>query len=371
MLCNRYAFGGKWMVKKHFAALDGLRGLAAIVVVVHHMTLPYNLKLFPNGHLAVDFFFALSGFVVAFAYQDKLINSRLSVWEFCKIRIIRLHPLIVAGLIIGGFVYSYHFGFSLELVKRVTLAFTLGLLIIPNAVLATPEYPTSSPLNPPAWSLFVEYTANILFAVFCRHLTISVLIMFVMMGAALDITAIVKFGTLDIGYKYYDWWWGIARVVFPFFSGVLMFKLWSVEKLKVPRLSLGILSIILVVMFMMNFGPLFEAMAALIIIPLCVSSGIYAEAGRLTQSSLWAGRMSYPIYILHSAFTRLFLTVIHHLGFNGAKMGLMCIVEFLTIVAISWIAMTFYDEPFRAWISSIRKKAQLTSATLIKNERQL
>jgi peptidoglycan/LPS O-acetylase OafA/YrhL len=347
------------MVKKHFAALDGLRGLAAIVVVVHHMTLPYNLKMFPNGHLAVDFFFALSGFVVAFAYQGKLTSSKLSAWEFCKIRAIRLHPLIVVGLVFGAIVYCYHFGFSVEVVEKVMLAFVLGLALIPNAVLASPSYSTASPLNPPAWSLFVEYAANIFFAIFSRYLTITVLWTFIVLGAIFDIAGTLSFGTLDIGYRYTDWWWGIARVVFPFFSGVLMFKLWASERLKVPKIGFMFLSIILLAMFTINLGPVFEIVGALLIIPLCLGSGIFAETGRLTQSCLWAGRMSYPVYILHATFVRLFLTVIHHLGLSDSKMGLMCIVEFFTIGVAAWIAMIFYDEPIRKWITGRVRRLQL------------
>jgi peptidoglycan/LPS O-acetylase OafA/YrhL len=86
--------------KEHFEVLDGLRGSAAFLIVVFHV---FNYTFFFRGpfalvhhaYLAVDFFFALSGFVVAYAYDDRW--TRMSVVQFFRIRLIRLHPLVLVG----------------------------------------------------------------------------------------------------------------------------------------------------------------------------------------------------------------------------------------------------------------------------------
>ena len=89
--------------KQHFTALDGLRGVAALVVVIFHfmeMVIGNYSKLFiGHGWLAVDFFFCLSGFVIGYAYDDRI--GAMGIWAFLKIRLIRLHPLVVFGSVLG------------------------------------------------------------------------------------------------------------------------------------------------------------------------------------------------------------------------------------------------------------------------------
>src|SRR6188508_2958815 len=89
--------------KQHFEILDGLRGLAALAVVVFHfMEWVYtdaSKNFIGHGFLAVDFFFCLSGFVIGYAYDDRI--AKMGVVEFFKSRIIRLHPLVIAGSVLG------------------------------------------------------------------------------------------------------------------------------------------------------------------------------------------------------------------------------------------------------------------------------
>ncbi|MDA4698732.1 acyltransferase, partial [Enterobacter hormaechei] len=87
--------------KKHYEILDGLRGIAAIMVAMLHIleifSGGYHTKLMINhGYLAVDFFFLLSGFVIAHAYDDRW--NKMTIGQFFKRRLIRLHPLIIAGM---------------------------------------------------------------------------------------------------------------------------------------------------------------------------------------------------------------------------------------------------------------------------------
>ena len=61
--------------KPHYDILDGLRGVAALLVVVFHLCEAHATshfdQLLNHGYLAVDFFFALSGFVIGYAYDDR------------------------------------------------------------------------------------------------------------------------------------------------------------------------------------------------------------------------------------------------------------------------------------------------------------
>src|ERR1700750_3327259 len=89
--------------KQHFEILDGLRGVAALAVVTFHFMeivfSDYSKNFIGHGFLAVDFFFCLSGFVIAYAYDDRI--GKMGLLEFFKSRAIRLHPLVILGSVLG------------------------------------------------------------------------------------------------------------------------------------------------------------------------------------------------------------------------------------------------------------------------------
>src|SRR5437763_8207696 len=128
--------GGMVETKKHFEILDGLRGVAALAVVIFHfMEWIYsdsNENFIGHGFLAVDFFFCLSGFVIGYAYDDRI--SKMGVVEFLKSRFIRLHPLVIAGSVLGLLAFLFDpFGGHPELYStgKIILAFVGSVLLIP------------------------------------------------------------------------------------------------------------------------------------------------------------------------------------------------------------------------------------------------
>jgi peptidoglycan/LPS O-acetylase OafA/YrhL len=80
-----------------FKMLDGMRGVAAMGVVLYHLSQMLSLHLFRAGYLAVDIFFCLSGFVIAHAYERRLLGG-LSPLRFAAIRFARFFPLIALGI---------------------------------------------------------------------------------------------------------------------------------------------------------------------------------------------------------------------------------------------------------------------------------
>ena len=102
--------------KTHYELLDGLRGVAAIVVVFYHIFEGFSFAELTNGagsgiittlnhgHIAVDFFFILSGFVISYAYDNRW--QEMGTWQFFKRRLIRLHPMLVMGALIGAVAFA-------------------------------------------------------------------------------------------------------------------------------------------------------------------------------------------------------------------------------------------------------------------------
>lgn len=150
--------------KPHYELLDGLRGVAALLVIWYHVfegfaTSPVDQWL-NHGYLAVDFFFILSGFVIGYAYDDRW-KSTMDVKGFFKRRLIRLHPMVVMGAVLGAVTFCIQGceqwdGMQVA-VSSVLLAILLNFFMIPALPGAAPEVRGNGemfPLNGPAWSLF-------------------------------------------------------------------------------------------------------------------------------------------------------------------------------------------------------------------------
>ena len=89
--------------KNHYEILDGLRGVAAVMVVLFHLFETFTggnhlIQIINHGYLAVDFFFVLSGFVIGYAYDNRW--AKMTLGGFFKRRLIRLHPMIILGMLI-------------------------------------------------------------------------------------------------------------------------------------------------------------------------------------------------------------------------------------------------------------------------------
>ena len=124
--------------KPRYEILDGLRGVAAMLVVVFHIFETYSAgplyQVINHGYLAVDFFFVLSGFVIGYAYDDRW--NRMSTWNFVKRRLIRLHPMVVFSMVLGLLLFYFGGGKAFPAVDHasagmVLLVFLWSLTLIP------------------------------------------------------------------------------------------------------------------------------------------------------------------------------------------------------------------------------------------------
>ena len=124
--------------KPRYEILDGLRGVASVLVVLFHLLETYSggqaHQIINHGYLAVDFFFILSGFVIGYAYDDRW--DRMTTWGFFKRRLVRLQPMVIMGTIVGACLYGFGQGEGFAAIGnvpgwKVLLAFVMGCLMIP------------------------------------------------------------------------------------------------------------------------------------------------------------------------------------------------------------------------------------------------
>jgi peptidoglycan/LPS O-acetylase OafA/YrhL len=347
--------------KKHFEILDGLRGIAAIAVVIFHFMewaySDFSKNLIGHGFLAVDFFFCLSGFVMGYAYDDRI--GKMGVWEFLKMRFVRLHPLVVAGSILGLLAFLFDpFGGHPELYStgKITLAFICSILLIPLPIIADRAFNLFS-FNAPAWSLFWEYIANIAYVlVFCKIKNSYLIWITLISGLALCVVANGA-GNLLGGWSGSTFWHGGARIAYSFSAGLLIFRSNWIIKNKLGFVGLALL---LSFAFMMPFTKLnlfTEPFIVMIYFPLLVALGAGANLKLgLKKVCQFLGKISYPLYMTHYAVLWMFGNYYIINKPNAIQLTFIILAALTLLIGFAYIVMIFYDIPLRKYLSAKLKK---------------
>jgi peptidoglycan/LPS O-acetylase OafA/YrhL len=271
--------------------LDGLRGLAAIAVVLFHASLisGWSKPIAPTGYLAVDLFFALSGFVVAGAYAGRL-RDGLPVSRFIMLRIARLAPMHMLGQLLG-FVLMTAAGL-------IALGPALAMLG-PGLVLLPLPVDEIFPLNGPAWSLFWELAINVAFALLLPLLTIRRLI--ALTGAAAILLAItgVYFGTLHAGWELPHFIGGLPRVLFSFSMGVVLHHFRHTPRTNTNGAAL-LCAILITSCLWGTMSWMYDLPVVLIVFPITLwLAAAWQPDGLIASIFRSLGDLSYPLYVLH------------------------------------------------------------------------
>ena len=356
--------------KRHYPVLDGLRGVAALTVVAFHLCEAHAVNRFAqvinHGYLAVDFFFLLSGFVIGYAYDDRW--TRMSAAEFFKRRLIRLHPMIVVAMVIGALAFYFQGGSFFPMIPDTPLWRVLLIMVIGMTLLPVPPsmdlrgWGEMHPLNGPAWSLFFEYVANVLYAFVLRRLPNRVLAVLALLAGAVLVHYLLLGPNGDViggwSLEPVQFQLGLTRLMYPFYAGLLLSRVvrpgrvkhgfaWSAAilfaALALPRVG----------------GPatlwmngLYEAACIVVVFPAVIWLGAGAHAGERTRRVCAAlGGLSYPLYIVHYPFVYTYTAWVneHHLPLRA---GLpVAVATFCACVALAWLLLKYYDEPIRAWLT--------------------
>ena len=427
-------------IKPHYLLLDGLRGAAALMVLWYHVFEGFAfaggtaIETFNHGHLGVDFFFMLSGFVISYAYDDRWKSPRrrdaetprqsavpepvegerfdklsdqansqqptangLSVWSFFKRRLIRLHPMVVMGAVIGLITYLIQGGVQWDGTQVsfhwIMMAFFLALCLIPVHPGAPYDVRGNGemyPLNGPSWSLFFEYIGNILYALFIRKLSDKKLAF--LCGATgilwvafvtFDVSAYDMIGigwTLDA----VNFFGGLLRMLFPFTLGMLMSRKFNkttrlqdnettsqsaapepVEG-KVRRFDklsdqtiFWISVVVMFVLFSVPYIPktgnisingIYELFCIICVFPFIVWFGAAANVTNnfTTKLCKFLGDISYPLYIVHYPVMYLFYSwLIDNELYTLGETWPVVILVMTVNIALAYACLKLYDEPVR------------------------
>ena len=365
--------------KPHYNILDGLRGAAALMVVWYHVFEGFAfaegsaIDVFNHGYLAVDFFFMLSGFVISYAYDDRW--NKMSLGDFFKRRLVRLHPMIIMGAIIGTVTFLLggcaKWDGSVTPATGVVLAFLLTCCFIPAWPGAMHEVRGNGeifPLNGPSWSLFFEYIGNICYALFIRRLSTKALSVLVAVLGLIYIWFAVGnvsgYESVGVGWTFGDSvniFGGFLRMMFPFSLGMLLAR--NFKPVRV-RGIFWLAIILLFALFSVPFFPsvngicvngIFEMCCIMLIFPTIVWLGASGVTSDKTSTGVckFLGDISYPLYIVHYPVMYLFYAwlIKNQLYTLGETWQVVACVYTLNVV-LAYAALKLYDEPVRKWLTA-------------------
>jgi peptidoglycan/LPS O-acetylase OafA/YrhL len=370
--------------KPHYNLLDGLRGVAALLVLWYHVNEGFGFAgavngvsdgriiNFNHGYLAVDFFFILSGFVIGYAYDDRW-HKGFGLKEFFKRRLIRLHPMVVMGAVLGVITFCLQGSVQWNGTQIATSLTMLALLCtmffipaVPGAGYEIRGNGEMFPLNGPFWSLFFEYIGNILYALFIRRLSTKTLgVLVVLLGIALTWFAtgnISTYGSIDAGWTLdsVNFLGGSLRMLLPFTMGMFLSRVFRPVKI---RGAFWICSAVLVALFSVPFiatmkpvslNGIYESFCILVVFPILVWLGASgATTDRFsTNICKFLGDISFPLYVVHYPFMYLFYAwlIKNKLYTFGDTWG-MSLVVMVGNILLAYACLKLYDEPVRNYLA--------------------
>ncbi|MCA8829674.1 acyltransferase family protein [Hymenobacter pini] len=341
----------------HFAVLDGLRGIAALAVVVYHfmeIVVPdYDQLFIAHAYLAVDFFFCLSGFVMACAYDTRL--ASLGILAFLRRRLIRLHPLVVVGSVLGLLTFwldPFSAVFT-TYASRVWQLFLASCLLIPFPVMPERTF-NLFPLNAPTWSLFWEYLANVAYAVLLVRLRPGVLRLLTLVAAGWLVYQATHNPNLSIGWDANTFWGGAARVSFSFLMGMVLYRSRWIIPNRLGFVGVGLLLAAgLMFPYRKEVAGLTDMVLVLGYFPLLVALGAGTQvAPRLASTCRWFGELSYPLYMVHYPFVWVFLSYMAAEKPPMSTLAWLVPVSTLVLVGLARVILVTVDAPLRRFLSA-------------------
>lgn len=369
--------------KPRYEVLDGLRGVAALIVVVFHCFETYipvfGTQHVNHGYLAVDFFFVLSGFVIGYAYDDRW--GGMTTWGFFKRRLMRLQPMVVVGTLFGACLFFFAESDVFPLVGRTgphafLLCLVLGLLMIPAwPGLDIRGWGETNSFNGANWSLTLEYVGNILYAFVLRRLATPVLAVLCVgslfftldMTMGWDVFGLFPAPKFDVigGWSLTpaQMYIGVGRLLYPFLCGLLLSRFLGARggSPLVVRGGFWWASLLLVALFAVPqvggcsgvADGLYQFLAIAVAFPFVVLLGAGSKTTDPRSSKVCSllGHVSYPLYITHYPLMYAQMAWVaahpdapawHHVALN---VGIVVVA-----LGVAWASLKLYDEPVRAWL---------------------
>lgn len=306
---------------KRFHSLDGLRGIAACIVMLYHYAAHEHWRFLMHGYLAVDLFFILSGFVICHSYTGKMLSG-MTAGQFINRRMARLIPTVAGGVILGAIAtwLTYKLsGQEYDAVKFV-LVHIGHIFLLPAPMdfeVPAREIVLLFPTNPPLWSIFFELVASIGFVWFVRWRNSALLAGWIVFFALFVLGSVYAANiagtglTANVGWNQSTFFSGFPRAISAFLCGMLVYRLTRKSPTaitdKIGNRTSAFLILILyagaagLLMFPFYAKGLYQFAAIFVLFPLLigVANFIPVRMAWLVSVSAWLGELSFPLYAVH------------------------------------------------------------------------
>ncbi|WP_322032731.1 acyltransferase [Paraburkholderia sp. J76] len=337
-----------------YATLDGLRGLGALFVLVQHFPSMYHVSLLNRAYLAVDLFFAMSGFVIGSAYDRKIASGSLKIHQYILQRLVRLYPLYLAGLALG--VVALMVRLPTYYWAEMASALPASVLMLPSRVALPIFYPAlttydlSYPLDFPAWSLFFELVASLGYGLLFRFLnTRTLLLIMGASGVALGIASYTS--TLNSGVLWSSFYQGFARVGYAFAAGLLLYRHRGPGQSRNHLATVGVL--VAVVALLAFSWPVAHRHASDLFLALVVPPALVWVITRVEPPRrflglcAFSGMVSYGIYAMHVPLEILLQETLYRIHGLPHPGGITALLLIPGAVLLAWATNRYYDTPVR------------------------
>jgi peptidoglycan/LPS O-acetylase OafA/YrhL len=327
-----------------FATLDAMRGLGAVGVMIYHG----SLGLFLSGFPAVDFVYVFSGFVFGYAYTG-LLDRQVTFGQFAAIRLIRLYPLYLAGLVIGVVVSAVlmHLGDDNWWPSRLALATATNAVFLPY--LSDSAY-GAYPLNVPAWTLFFELFVNTIFA--WKRFSMRGNILVALIALPFLVWALYAFPGGG-GSTPRDFVGGFPRALFSFYVGIVISQIQAAGRLPKGLVPAMVFPAVMLVMYASPIAAVVVGAVLVIVViqPILGALAVESEAPRrLMPVFYWLGDISYAIYIIHfpiQQITDALIKIATHQGVDTDTSPYTLIVSTPVVILLAHLLTRYFDAPLR------------------------
>ncbi|MBV1880905.1 MAG: acyltransferase [Pseudomonadales bacterium] len=366
-----------------FGALESLRGIAATVVVLVHSAFymsEVTNGVIRNGELFVDFFFVLSGFVMAFAYEEK-INNGMKFSKFIVLRFGRLYPLHLLMLMvwlpyIGVKAYLYHtsgIGSSDPLVDNNIFTFITNILLINSLGIND-----NASWNYPAWSISVEFYTYIIFFLYSVFVGKRIQIwspFFICIGCYSALYFLCD-DTLLVGADY-----GILRCCGGFYAGVFVYQMYKRVNIQLNAIAFSLIEVVVLIgcYYSISIADTkdnqllsFLMFSVAVFLLAIQEKGIVSRALN-NKPFRFIGKLSYSIYMTHAIVASVWALVyiyilklpVQEIILPGGGSNKRIVSDYslfinvaliVVVVVISIFTYKYIEEPWRKKFRSIAAK---------------
>lgn len=344
-----------------YLTLDGLRGVAALCIAFLHMPHFFHYTP-PNSGLAVDFFFMLSGFVLSFAYDERIANG-MSMGEFFALRFVRLYPAYLLGFVLGILVALASLRYP---GSALSVSWTPKLLLcsIGSGIAMLPTPPCDGndwlyPFNPPMWSIFFEVIISMLFFSTHRILLRSVNLIAVIVVASVLTVCLCIFGDATEGFNWSEFWVGLLRVTIGFGIGVAIFRFQGKHSQSSSALVTSGLSLLLAVLLMQPiYGGLYSLLLIFVVFPAIIIVGSRYNPAPVSLPLFTAlGAISYVIYAVHKPTYQIVYGAILKVlpGLHGSILVVVGVIFFVLLAFACLTIERFFERPARSALARLRR----------------